>query len=300
MVTESKLNVVIFGRGYIGLQLLKQLSADNRINVSAFARADFDYHDPRVVERYYDLEGWPDVIINCAGFTGTPNVDQCEQAAFRQDCWNLNAQLPLQLATLCMSHAVKFIHISSGCIYNGYEKIFTEDDEPNFGVDNVDSSFYAKSKHQAELNLQAINYGTCLRIRMPFAGLVHSRNFLSKISKYSVLLNSENSLTCVEDFAQFVNSFIMSEHFRRIFDIYNVVNPGVVTNRYIKTVLQETNYSILAEAEMLANKMLIAHRSNCILSDRKIQEIGMQLPPVTASLDAAVHSLVLAGFKPVQ
>ena len=40
--------------------------------------------------------------------------------------------------------------ISSGCIYNGYEKRFTEEDEPNFTFNN--GSFYSGSKALCEKN----------------------------------------------------------------------------------------------------------------------------------------------------
>ena len=52
------------------------------------------------------------------------------------------------LAQLCNENKYDFTQISSGCIYGGYEKDFTEDDVPNFDFQN--GSFYSGTKALAE------------------------------------------------------------------------------------------------------------------------------------------------------
>ena len=64
---------------------------------------------------------------------------------------------PARLAQVCANLGVKLVHVSSGCIYDGYEKDFTEEDPPNFCWEadkrywkerdsHLRSSFYSSSK----------------------------------------------------------------------------------------------------------------------------------------------------------
>lgn len=59
----------------------------------------------------------PDVVINCIGKTGRPNVDWCE--ANKEDTYLANVTLPSVLAGNCLKRNIHFINIGSGCIYFG-------------------------------------------------------------------------------------------------------------------------------------------------------------------------------------
>ena len=96
----------------------------------------------------YIKDNRPDIIINACGYTGRPNVDACEDD--KADCWDLNVNLPVNISTICKLYSIPFIHVSSGCIYTGYDKEYTEEDEPNFGIGSDDSSWYSKTKHACE------------------------------------------------------------------------------------------------------------------------------------------------------
>ena len=54
-------------------------------------------------------------IINCVGFTGTPNVDACEEQ--KQTCWDLNVTLPTILAQFCVKENIK-IRFSASLRYS--------------------------------------------------------------------------------------------------------------------------------------------------------------------------------------
>jgi dTDP-4-dehydrorhamnose reductase len=55
----------------------------------------------------------PDVVINCTGLT---NVDKCENLP--EKSWKLNTWNPLQIATICSTRSVKYIHISTDHFLN--------------------------------------------------------------------------------------------------------------------------------------------------------------------------------------
>jgi dTDP-4-dehydrorhamnose reductase len=74
-------NVLILGKGYIGKYLADYLKSDT--NVTIFSKSQLDYSNPKILFEYinenqntdsYENKRF-DWVINCSGFTGTPNVD---------------------------------------------------------------------------------------------------------------------------------------------------------------------------------------------------------------------------------
>ena len=74
-----------------------------------------------------------DFVINCAGYTGKPNVDACETN--KGECRKGNIELPKVISNACALVGIPWGHVSSGCIYTGNRldgSGFTEEDPPNF------------------------------------------------------------------------------------------------------------------------------------------------------------------------
>jgi UDP-glucose 4,6-dehydratase len=198
------------------------------------------------------------VIINAAGYTGTPNVDACE--LHREDCIRGNILWPVELER--RFKFIPIIHISSGCIYDGYkEGGWTETDPPNFK-----GSFYSLTKalEQEELDLKN-NY--LLRIRMPFGKQEHPKNLLTKFRNYPKIVDGWNSLSCVEDIAKVVQFFVnnLPEP-----GIYNVCNTGDVLNREIIYHLGLTKEWFTKEE---FDQSVKTPRSFCTLNNDKINKI---------------------------
>lgn len=203
------------------------------------------------------------VIINAAGYTGSPNVDACEKE--RQQTIDGNVIFPLEL-----EHSVgdiPVVHISSGCVYTGYKNgDWTEYDEPNFDFNN--GSFYSGTKTLAQrLLIPFLNKSYLLRIRMPFGDYDHPKNLLSKLMKYNKLINFENSLSYVNDVAS------VAVHFATTLPtpgIYNVCNPGSKTTKQIADMMGLTKQWF---TEQEFNEFVTAPRSNCVLSTAKLDQI---------------------------
>ena len=128
--------VMIFGgRGYLGQQFR-----------ALYPHADcppVDISDRAAVAAA--LGRRPDVVINCAGKTGRPNVDWCE--THQSETLRANVTGVLVLLEECLARGVYIVHLGSGCIYagdNGGEG-FREDDAPNFA-----GSFYSRTKAWAD------------------------------------------------------------------------------------------------------------------------------------------------------
>ena len=140
------MNVLILGKGYVGSHLKKYLT-DQRLpdnDIFFKSKNELDYTDPEVLYNFCLSEDI-DTVINTSGYTGVPNVDGCEDN--KEDCFFYNVNVPVTVESICKSLDINFIHIGSGCIYGGYDKKYTEDDVPNFGVYQKESSFYSKTKH---------------------------------------------------------------------------------------------------------------------------------------------------------
>lgn len=258
------MKVLLLGKGFIS-KYIKDFLDGSGYKVLNLSREDYDYHDEvKLDELLYGYKGDRyDVVINTAGFTGKPNVDQCEEK--KDECFYYNVTLPKLIETQCKKHDKKFIHISSGCIYTGYEKEYTEEDEPNFGMFNNDASFYSKSKHACELMLDK-NFTNIVRIRMPIEDKLSDKNLLTKLLKYDYLINFVNSKTDVYKLSEFVGEVVRD--FKP--GIYNAVHSNPLSTKEVVEILKDYNlvnekWNFIPYDEL----DIKANRSNCVLSNHK-------------------------------
>jgi dTDP-4-dehydrorhamnose reductase len=191
------------------------------------------------------------------------------------------------LAQFCVKDNIKIINVSSGCIYDGPNDVqYTEEDEPNFGLTNPDSSWYSKTKHAAELCLKNFKNVYTLRIRMPICNDFNSKkNFLSKILKYNNILEEVNSKTVIEDLLHVINKIINIEELPN--GVYNCVNPDPLKTTEVCDILDKhglwnPNWKFINYNEL--KEHIVANRSNCILSIDKVKEYGLDMPSERESL----------------
>lgn len=274
--------ILLLGKGYIGTSLEKTL-IQNGFTVESYSRSQLDYTSPVALQNHIkERKGDYEAVINCSGYTGVPNVDACEKN--KQDCWFWNVIVPRNVVLSSNAFSIPTIQVSSGCIYSGYDKEYTEEDEPNFGLFNSNSSFYSKSKHACETIFQNC-FGYILRVRMPFDGTLMPKNYLNKIFKYNTLISQKNSLTSTTDFNTFVCKFLYL--YRTIpSGPINVVNPGGIEAKEIVELLKKRdvinpNWNFID----VNNLNTVAQRSNCVLSADKLRYYNLELPPVRESLE---------------
>lgn len=284
------MNILILGNGFIGNRICKYLNSRGHLAV-IISKAESNYcssqsfiNDLGHMLRY-------DFIINTSGYTGYPNIDDCEDN--KQTCLYYNAIAPFEIALACKYHGIPMIHISSGCIYNGYRKIFTVDDTPNFGFYNNESSFYSKTKHLAEILLKDMNV-YILRIRMPFDDSVHNKNYIYKILKYDNLISLQNSVTCIHSLGRFINCIVSSRYGKVPIGTYNVVNRGYLTSKDVVDALAKygivnINHSYISAYELHSKTKAL--RSNCRLEPTS-SSYTYDMPNVQYLLDKNVKEFV--------
>lgn len=277
------ISVLIIGNGFIGSKLSKFFE-EKKIQCRVITQRAVNYKDYNTLYNFI-REVRPTHVVNCSGYTGKPNVDACELN--KQTCWEYNVTVAHNIDTVCKALDVKCIHVSSGCIYTGYEKQYTEEDEPNFGIYSDVSSFYSKSKHAFETVINK-EKSALLRIRMPFTNIREDKNYLLKILNYNNLINFKNSVTSVADLCNFIF------HFLHMFmpGIYNVVNPQPICAQEVVDIFRVYN-KINPNWKFVEIKDLniIANRSNCILSADKIKNIGLCLTDSYTSIEECIKVL---------
>lgn len=261
----------------------------------------FDVTDLEEVRK--GLEGVKDaVVINATGKTGKPNVDWCED--HRLETTKVNVDGAINVAEVASEQGNYVIQIGSGCIFSSYEERgrphergdgpganfqgdgiyeFTEEDEPNFF-----GSFYSQTKAVAEGALKEISNVCILRIRMPLQGSENPKNLLNKLLAYDKILSVPNSMTVMEDFMPFLEKVIE----KRPTGVLNAVNPGVYEHRMLLEMYREM-IDPSREFEYIGLKefegMTVAKRSNCVLSAKLTEEMGIAMPEVKESLPKLIE-----------
>lgn len=291
--------LVLGGSGYVGSHFLNILSKRG-IEARGLSRSEVDYTNTEVFTKFMK-ELKPEFVINCAGYTGKPNVDACEKD--KAETLMGNAVLPGRIREACEATSTPWGHVSSGCIYSGRRADgggFSEEDAPNFAFRSPPCSFYSGTKALGEEVLEGAKECFIWRLRIPFAHRDSARNYLSKLMRYKRLLEAENSISHLDDF---VNACLDCWVKRVPFGIYNVTNPGQVTTRQVTEWILEEGKRRDSEGlpnpfpkafdffESEAEFMKLAAdtpRSNCVMDVTKLTEAGIEMRPVK---EAVMQSL---------
>jgi dTDP-4-dehydrorhamnose reductase len=303
--------------GYIGEAFVKELQRRNA-DFIPLSRKQVDYTRFDLLLEYLRAKK-PAFLVNCAGYTGKPNVDACEldKAGTLQG----NALLPQTVAHACAAAGIPWGHVSSGCIYSGakiseggnvrVEKDmtkpelhalaekksasilgFTETDTPNFSFRDQPCSFYSGSKALGEEAMAGIGQSYIWRLRIPFDEFDSKRNYLSKVQRYPKVYENVNSISHRADF---VKACLDTWEKHAPFGIYNVTNPGYVTSRHVVELIEK----ILKPARKFEFWMndeefyLIAAktpRSNCIMDSSKLLAAGVNIRPVEEALEDSLKN----------
>jgi dTDP-4-dehydrorhamnose reductase len=211
---------LVVGRGWTGIKVLAELSKRNH-EVSMCS-----HHDVFNLIEKGDLD-W---VINCAGVTGSPNVDACELD--KENTILGNAVFPILLSGALKGTGIKLAHFSSGCIYTG-------DIQGSYAEPNFFGSTYSMSKGVSDIYLK--DHAMVFRIRMPFTGIDEKKNYLTKVYNYAknakLIDAGYNSLTDLDE-AVSVACELMEED--APLGPYNLVNEGSVNMHELAEIMEIT------------------------------------------------------------
>ena len=266
--------VLILGKGYLGTRLQEQFRcALSQRRVTSLADAE------RII-RYFR----PDVLINCIGYHGTKNIDDCDRSPDRTI--QANTIVPLLLGEAAIKSGIRLVHISSGCLfhYQSGQSHIKEEASPDFF-----ETLYARTKIYADLALTNLSKKypiLTLRIRLPLDDRPHPFNLLNKLLQFQSVIDQPSSITYIPDF---LNAM---EHLIRIkaTGVYNIINPGSISFINILKIYQKFvpghRYRIITP-EQLKNKRAIV-----LLSARKLIQSGFPIRPIQQVIEPCVQNYV--------
>jgi dTDP-4-dehydrorhamnose reductase len=220
----------------------------------------------------------PDAVINCAGITGVPNVDWCED--HKEETLRGNVALPLNILRVCTELGIYWANVGSGCIYDGDNngRGYAEEDTPNY-----EGSFYSYTKRLAEDVLKKFPV-LILRLRIPLDSVPSPKNVIDKLVRYTTIIDVPNSISVVPEFVQ---TSIKMMRDRRT-GIYNMTNPGALRypellELYKKIVDPSFSYTALSLEELKTKTK--ASRSNCVLDTTKRESQGYHMTDIHEVLE---------------
>jgi 3,5-epimerase/4-reductase len=274
--------ILIFGPGFIGTKLSEALPDA----VLSTARID----DVEQVNEALE-EHTPEAVINCAGKTGSPNVDWCE--SHKTETFRSNTIGPLVLAEACQLAGTYLLHIGSGCIFYGPSpdpKGWKEDDFGN------PSATYSRSKYAADLALSMYPNVGIARLRMPIDSVPGPRNLITKLANYPKIIDVENSVTVVDDLIDVVRQLVE----KRGTGIFHAVNPGTMKHRdlialYNEIVDPKHANEWISNDDLVKQGLAVKGRSNCILQNTRLPELGIQMRPIDEALRDAMQKYAAAS-----
>ena len=277
--------------GYVGTVFADQVRSRG-YQLSVISRQDCEVYVRGALQKRLAAVS-PDILINCAGYTGKPNVDACETD--KANCLAGNAVLPGVIAEACDHAGIAWGHVSSGCIFTGKladGRGFSELDPPNFSFRQNHCSFYSGTKALGEEVLTNVDRCYIWRLRIPFSNIDSPRNYLSKLMRYDTLLEAENSLSELNEFvAAALDCFELNVKF----GTYNLTNPGSVTTSEVAKLIQASGVSnkqfqyFDSESEFMQIAAKTP-RSNCVLDSSKAVAAGLQLTPVREALRRSLEA----------
>ena len=210
----------------------------------------------------------PEVVINCAAKT---NLENCEEN--KHESYEVNTCGPINILKVCAETGTKFVHISSGCLFDGNHFVSTEETEPDPKV------WYTWTKTWADQFIT--NYGyenfLILRPRQLISAKSHPSNMITKFASMSTInaIKEQNSVTCIEDFSDMI-THLLDNDCRGIFNCSNddTLSPYDIATKIKETinptlVIKETDYESLLK--IIPNK-----RVNTILSNEKLKKTGYE------------------------
>ena len=268
---------LIFGNGFIGNKFHDYL---NESVLSAKHIASMSDAESEIIKHK------PKIVINCIGKTGRPNVDWCEN--HKEETMDANVIVPYHIMQACLNNDARFVTLGTGCMYEGDNngKGFTEEDKPNFF-----GSFYSRTKIISQTMLCEFDV-LQLRLRMPLDDSPGERNLLTKILGYNKIINAQNSASYMPDCLRIAKELMN----KKAIGIFNLVNKGSFShNELLEAYAKEKGSKPMIEniSTDQLDKITSARRSNCVLSTKKIEDLGIRVPEIHDAISRCVKNYCL-------
>lgn len=229
--------LVFGGQGWIGTYLLNYLNHHEIIHSQIHIN---NWTNEKTLQTEIDTVK-PDYVLcfigRTANSTFSKDTSQCT-IDYLEDKLDLNLRdnllAPLLLALTCVKNQIKIMYMGTGCIFETLqEEKFDDNALPNFF-----GSQYSQIKgitdqlmHHSLLDQYVLN----VRIRMPIVEYPHPKNFVTKITQYSKVIDIPNSMTILPDLVPIMIKLIETG----TTGTFNLTNPGVISHGDILDLYQQ-------------------------------------------------------------
>lgn len=231
------MKILVLGKGFLGQEFERQ-----GFEVWGKERFEFDIIRHEIKNFYASrmFEGkfaHVDAVVNCIAKS---NTRDCEMN-FHQ-AMAVNGHLPAFLSKFCKERGIKFVHISTGCLYDHDDA--TEND---FITAHCN---YTVTKWIGEKGCDS-NYDLILRPRLLYSDVQDRNNLLCKLPKFKHFVwNRVDSLTSTRTIVEATLSLLRSNQS----GIFNVANSGKISMHSIANLLDLPNKNSDITMEQLRNE----------------------------------------------
>ena len=270
---------LLFGhKGWIGKQLFELLKLNSDVEIIT---TDIRVDNYDEIEKFI-INTKPDRIISVIGRTYGDNmnsIDYLEQKGNLKININDNLYSPLNLALISNKYNIHFTYMGTGCIFNGYEQEYTEDDDPNFF-----GSSYSIVKGFTDKIIKKFDNTLNVRIRMPITNdITSNRNFINKIINYKKICIMNNSMSVLPDLLPLMIDMIIKKEIGTI----NLTNPDYISHNEILELYKEIINPDFKWENMTIeeqNNILLSERSNNILNTEKLKKLYPDVKDIKTSI----------------
>lgn len=171
------------------INLIASSRGPNRLSEKeGYQYISLDITNPTEVNKIISLHK-PDFIINTAAAT---NVDWCED--HQEECWKANVTAVQNLIEACKQNNTHLVHVSTDFVFDGKkEGLYKEEDTVN------PLSFYAKSKVQAEIEVQKATIKWAILRTVLVYGIVDDMSRSNVVLWAKKNLENHNQINVVDD-----------------------------------------------------------------------------------------------------
>ena len=240
------MKTIVLGHGFLG-------KAFEEHKYTVLSKKDFEFTGN--VKELDKLNKY-DIIINCIGKS---NTRWCEKQENLESVILSNSLLPAALSEFCAKRNKKFVHISTGCLYDRTDIENTEDE---FITAHC---FYTVSKWLGESGCDK-DRDLILRPRLYFSDKEESNNLLCKIRKFTTFTSDKkDSLSSTDLIVEATGALIRSKQS----GIFNVAHEGSLSIKEIADICGLKGSDITADELRKREKLYLV---NNVMSIDKLKK----------------------------
>jgi dTDP-4-dehydrorhamnose reductase len=273
-IQGDNMKIAVLGKGFLGQEF-------ESMGYEVWGRDKFDATNINNLQLIKAFEH-VDVIINCIGISDTR---YCEDPKNFEEIMHVNGHVPKVLSQYCQATNKKFVHISTGCLYDEIGRPCTEED---FLATHC---AYTVSKYVGERGCDTTR-DLIMRPRLIFSDKKQTghNNLIQKLMKFDTFVDEFNSVTWNKTIVEAVQALLDEKQS----GIFNVANEGIHTIHEIAQMLGRNGEKI-SGAELRKSQGL--YLVNNVMDISKLRQF--YLPPTVSKAISYCRFVFEHGREPV-